>query len=68
VRDKVLNWNRDHEQPTAKEIKAEIKRLQNLLLSHKALEEVNGLSNIVQTRLIKNADCKQRNLSRCSAE
>ena len=40
MRNKVLQWNKDYAKPTPSEIKAEIKRLQNLLISHKALEAV----------------------------
>ena len=41
VRNKILYWNSRHSKPTPAEIKAEIKRLQNLLLSHTALKKVS---------------------------
>ena len=41
VRNKVIYWNSQHSKPTPAEIRAEIKRLENLLLSHKALKGVS---------------------------
>lgn len=49
VREKVLQWNQDHATPTPAEIKAELKRLQNLLISQKQLLEVGGYSREVDT-------------------
>ncbi|KAK8065032.1 hypothetical protein PG997_011779 [Apiospora hydei] len=37
VRDKVLNWEERNNKPTAAEIRAEIRRLRNLLASHEVL-------------------------------
>ncbi|MCJ1379934.1 hypothetical protein MMC17_003037 [Xylographa soralifera] len=39
VKEKVQNWNQQHAKATPAEIKAEIKRLKNLLISHTALKD-----------------------------
>ncbi|KAM0417030.1 hypothetical protein ACHAPT_012996 [Fusarium lateritium] len=43
VKDKVVNWEQKHGKPSASELRAEIRRLNNLLASHKTLLE--GVEN-----------------------
>lgn len=40
VAKKVLNWKKNNSGPSAAEIRAELRRLQNLLVSHQTLQKV----------------------------
>jgi hypothetical protein len=44
VAKKTLNWKKDHAKPNPAEIRAEIRRLQGLLVSHETLAEVSQSS------------------------
>lgn len=41
VAKKTLNWKKDHSKPNPAEIRAEIRRLQNLIISHETLKDVS---------------------------
>ena len=43
VAKKVLNWKKNNSGPSAAEIRAELRRLQNLLVSHQTLQKVRSI-------------------------